>query len=66
MTDDDTTIVINRDDGPGDQALGVDTVVKDRFVISSVLGRGGMGIVYRAGPQKRGNRGPRSVRCASS
>jgi serine/threonine protein kinase len=32
----------------GETVLGVGSVIKDRFVLESVLGQGGMGVVYRA------------------
>ena len=33
---------------PDDGTLGTGSVIKSRFVIESVIGRGGMGVVYRA------------------
>ncbi len=58
--DDDATVVHRQDHdddatqvraaaGPAaDRALAPGTVIKDRFVVDATLGRGGMGVVYRA------------------
>ena len=51
--DPDATRIVERDQTPAAAAtglgeLGPGSVIKDRFVIESQIGRGGMGIVYRA------------------
>ena len=46
--DDDRTLLAPRDRTQHANAVGLGTVIKDRFVLESVIGKGGMGMVYRA------------------
>src|SRR5690606_11537505 len=58
--DDDATIVVDRgrqDSRPSDLSIG--SVVNRRFVIEGVLGRGGMGVVYRARDLRKEETGDR-------
>ena len=47
-TDDDATVVAQRDRSRQADELGLGAVIKDRFVLEAVIGKGGMGVVYRA------------------
>ena len=47
-TDDDATVVAQRDRSRQASELGLGAVIKDRFVLEAVIGKGGMGVVYRA------------------
>lgn len=50
ILDDDKTVQVSPKEltSSGNQDLPVGTIIKDRFVIQGLLGRGGMGVVYRA------------------
>lgn len=57
--DDDATIVVDRGRQPPGEELSAGTVVNRRFVIEGVLGRGGMGVVYRAKDLRKEETGDR-------
>ncbi len=44
----DATLVVQRDRARQADEVGIGSVVKERFVLESEIGKGGMGIVYRA------------------
>jgi serine/threonine protein kinase len=48
MPSDDATRIVPRAPEASEAALRPGSVIKSRFVIESVIGRGGMGVVYRA------------------
>ena len=46
--EDDATLVVQRDRARQADEVGIGSVIKERFVLESEIGQGGMGIVYRA------------------
>jgi hypothetical protein len=59
MQDDETLVVRSQPPEPGDQDLHVGSVINERFVIEGILGRGGMGVVYRARDLRKEETGDR-------
>lgn len=57
--EDETAVATGVDERGRDQDLRVGSVVNDRFVIAGILGRGGMGVVYRARDLRKEETGDR-------
>jgi len=53
VADDATRFVPRAPSAPPAHDIGPGSVIKDRFVIESVIGKGGMGVVYRARDQRK-------------
>jgi predicted Ser/Thr protein kinase len=57
--DPDATLLLHRPDKVPDAEIITGTLIKDRFVIEGVIGRGGMGVVYRARDLRKEETGDR-------